>query len=65
MLIKCPWTLFESKFDITFSISFSVNIFDKDLLVVEYRDVEEMKFLYFYLWKIIGMNGVYCYSGKI
>ena len=49
MLIKCPWTLFESKFDITFSISFSVNIFDKDLLVVEYRDVEEMKFLYFYL----------------
>ena len=36
--MSCPWALFESKFCIIFSISFSVNvIFDKDLSVLGCR----------------------------
>ena len=38
LIMSCPWALFESKFCITFSISFSVNvIFDKDLSVLGCR----------------------------
>ena len=38
LIMLCSWTLFESKFCTTFSISFSVNvIFDKDLLVLGCR----------------------------
>ena len=38
LIMSCPFTLFESKLCITFSISFSVNvIFDKDLSVLGYR----------------------------
>ena len=39
LIMSCPWALFESKFCITFSISFSVIvIFDKDLSVLGYRE---------------------------
>ena len=35
LIMSSPWALFESKFSVTFSISFSVNmIFDKDFLVL-------------------------------
>ena len=35
LIMPCPWALFESKFFITFSISFSVEvIFVKDLSVL-------------------------------
>ena len=38
LIISSPWALFESRFCITFSISFSVNvIFDKDLSVLGCR----------------------------
>ena len=38
LIILCPWALFESKFCIIFSVSFSVNvIFDRDLSVLGCR----------------------------